>query len=296
MDRIAGRAPQYPDADRGCGIPGQARLLRVDWPLDPSRTHAAVSADRRRTGISGDFHRFVAFGAGGRRNARPAEPAPWPGRSPWGFSSGSFCFCGLGGGVVLWRASRPEFRRIRALHGVFGLGAWSCPVSSGFSTLLWSPMCAAAGPPRWSPGAACWREAFGIHWWDAMCLPVVFWGRLRPLLEDWCGLFPPGSAILRRNHLRVQQWQFLGARTIIADISNILIVAPIFWLAVLFVLVLLRALLRKEWAAAVAWVLLFTVFFAAGSQFAPVVLVGSSDLYWSGCVSADPLRLAGSGG
>ena len=54
-----------------------------------------------------------------------------------------------------------------------------------------------------------------------------------------------------------------------------LIVAPLLWLAALFVLVLLRALLRKEWAAAVAWVLLFTVFSAAGNQFAPVVLVGS---------------------
>ena len=47
------------------------------------------------------------------------------------------------------------------------------------------------------------------------------------------------------------------------------------WLAGLFFLVLLRALLRKEWAAAVAWVLLFTIFAAAGNQFAPDVLVGS---------------------
>ena len=49
--------------------------------------------------------------------------------------------------------------------------------------------------------------------------------------------------------------------------------APIVWLAALFFLVLLRALLRKEWAAAVAWVLLFTVFSAADSQSAPIVLV-----------------------
>jgi len=47
------------------------------------------------------------------------------------------------------------------------------PVSSGLYTLPWSPMCAGAGQPRWSPGVACWREAFGIRWWDAMCLPVV---------------------------------------------------------------------------------------------------------------------------
>jgi len=50
-------------------------------------------------------------------------------------------------------------------------------------------------------------------------------------------------------------------------------------LAILFVLFLLRALLRKEWAAAVAFVLLFTVFFAAQSQFAPVVVVGAL-IYW----------------
>jgi serine/threonine-protein kinase len=68
---------------------------------------------------------------------------------------------------------------------------------------------------------------------------------------------------------------FLGARTIVAGRALALIEALFFWLAALFVLVLLRALLRKEWAAAVAWVLLFTVFSAAGSQFAPDVLVGN---------------------
>ena len=52
------------------------------------------------------------------------------------------------------------------------------PASRGFYTLLWSRMCAAAGPPRWSPGAGCWQEAFGIRWWDMMCLSVVFRGPL----------------------------------------------------------------------------------------------------------------------
>jgi len=70
------------------------------------------------------------------------------------------------------------------------------------------------------------------------------------------------------------EWQFLGASMIIADISTRLIGAPFFWLAALFVLFLFRALLRKEWAAALAWVLLFTVFRPPGAdQFAPVVLV-----------------------
>ena len=59
------------------------------------------------------------------------------------------------------------------------------------------------------------------------------------------------------------------------DISNRVILALFISLAFLFVLFLLRALLRKEWAAAIACVLLFTVFYAPAnrSHFAPVVLV-----------------------
>jgi serine/threonine-protein kinase len=45
--------------------PGQSRVLRVDWPVDPPRTHAAVSAAPRRTGLSGDCHRPVFCHAGG---------------------------------------------------------------------------------------------------------------------------------------------------------------------------------------------------------------------------------------
>ena len=35
--------------------------------------------------------------------------------------------------------------------------------------------------------------------------------------------------------------------------------APFVWFALLFILFVLRVLLRKQWAAAIAWVLLFTV-------------------------------------
>jgi hypothetical protein len=38
---------------------------------------------------------------------------------------------------------------------------------------------------------------------------------------------------------------------------------------------LLRVLLRKQWAAAIAFVLLFTVFYSSTSQFAPVLLVNN---------------------
>ena len=65
----------------------------------------------------------------------------------------------------------------------------------------------------------------------------------------------------------------------IADISGTLIGGPFFWLAALFVLFLLRALLRKEWAAAVAWVLLPTVLVAAGSRFDPVASVDTLSFF-----------------
>jgi hypothetical protein len=55
-------------------------------------------------------------------------------------------------------------------------------------------------------------------------------------------------------------WQLLGARTLIAAISNNLIDALFVSLAFLFILFLLRAVLRKEWAAAAAFVILFTLF------------------------------------
>ena len=101
-----------------------------------------------------------------------------------------------------------------------------------------------------------------------LCATTTGIGRLLWFVPQWLG-YPPtqpfgGSA-----------WQFLGARPIIANISNLFIGAPIFWLAALFVLVLLRALLRKEWAAAVVWVLLFTVFSTAHDQFSAVDLVAT---------------------
>ena len=60
-------------------------------------------------------------------------------------------------------------------------------------------------------------------------------------------------------------WQFLGARTTLADISHMLIVDSFFWLTFLFVLVLLRVLLRKEWIA-IAIMLLFPALGIIGSR------------------------------
>jgi hypothetical protein len=60
-----------------------------------------------------------------------------------------------------------------------------------------------------------------------------------------------------------QLWVFLGARAIVADVAQTLMLAPFFWFALLFVLFVLRVLLRKQWAAAIAWVLFFTVLASA---------------------------------
>jgi serine/threonine-protein kinase len=56
------------------------------------------------------------------------------------------------------------------------------------------------------------------------------------------------------------QWQFLGARTVIADLSNSLILSLFISFVILFTLFLLRALLRKEWVAAIVCILLITFF------------------------------------
>jgi hypothetical protein len=92
-------------------------------------------------------------------------------------------------------------------------------------------------------------------------------GRLAWYVFSWLG-YPPAQPSSGPH------WQFLGARAIVADVAGSLIVAPFLWLTSLFILFLLRALLRKQWAAAVAFVLLGTAMAAAGSRFDPVASVG----------------------
>jgi hypothetical protein len=83
--------------------------------------------------------------------------------------------------------------------------------------------------------------------------------RLGWFIPSWLGYPPPQPS-------SGQQWQFLGARTIIAYVSNSLSLEVLLSLAFLFLLVLLRALLRKEWAAAIAWVFFLTIFFSGGDE------------------------------
>jgi hypothetical protein len=71
------------------------------------------------------------------------------------------------------------------------------------------------------------------------------------------------------------QLQFLGARTIVAGISRNLGISLIASFAFLFVLFLFRALLRKDWAAAVAFVLFLSVMISAGNQYALLAFVAN---------------------
>jgi serine/threonine-protein kinase len=103
--------------------------------------------------------------------------------------------------------------------------------------------------------AGCLLAAF------TLTLPRFAW-----FVPSWLGYPPPQPS-------SGPEWQFLGVRTIVAHVAVSLMFAPFFWLALLFILFLLRTLLRKEWAAALAWVLLFTLFFPL--SFDPVGWAGA---------------------
>jgi len=138
-------------------------------------------------------------------------------------------------------------------------------------------------------------EPFVRRRWPAT---LVSWSRLLaggfrdPLVgrDILAGCFlAPFSAVVERlvrcvaswfGHPRPQPdlgvgWTLLGARAIVADLAIASILATFFWLGALFVLFLLRTLLRKEWVAAVAWVLLFTSVDLVNSEFHPVLEVGA---------------------
>jgi Protein kinase domain len=95
---------------------------------------------------------------------------------------------------------------------------------------------------------------------------AVVLNRLEWFVPSWLGHPPPLP-------LSGPDWQFLGARTIVADISSSFGYELFLALAFLFFLFLFRALLRNEWAAAVAWVLFLSVFFSVGSDSVPVAVV-----------------------
>ena len=107
------------------------------------------------------------------------------------------------------------------------------------------------------------RDVLAGCLWGAFVVAVL---RLEWFIPSWLGYPPP-------QLLASSQGQFLGAHTIIAYMSNALFSWVLLSLAFLFLLVLLRALLRKEWAAAIALAFFLTVFFSGGLDFVSQVEV-----------------------
>jgi serine/threonine-protein kinase len=97
---------------------------------------------------------------------------------------------------------------------------------------------------------------------------ATFLIRLAWFVPSWLG-YPPSQPMTG------PQLQFLGVRTILASISSNLGTSLFAALAFLFVLFLVRVLLRKGWAAAVAFVLFLSVTFAAGNQYALLAFVAN---------------------
>jgi serine/threonine-protein kinase len=123
---------------------------------------------------------------------------------------------------------------------------------------------------RWPATLVSWSRLLAGDFRDPLVgrdvLAGCLWGafvaaaeRLEWFIPSWLGYAPPQPS-------SGQQWQLLGARTTIAYLSNSLFSVVLLSLAFLFLLVLLRALLRKEWAAATAWTFFLTVFLLLGEH------------------------------
>jgi hypothetical protein len=103
------------------------------------------------------------------------------------------------------------------------------------------------------------RDVLAGCLWGAL---LVAMNQLGWFVPSWLGDLPS------QPMTHGADWPFLGARAIIAHISNGLNISLALSFAFLFILFLFRALLRRELAAAVAFVLFFTVFFNAPVLFA----------------------------
>jgi hypothetical protein len=125
---------------------------------------------------------------------------------------------------------------------------------------------------RWPATLVSWSRLLAGGFRDPLVgrdvLAGCLWGtsitallQLRWFVRSWLGDSPPPMTM-------GPVWSLLGARTLLAGMSNGLNIALLFSFSCLFVLFLFRVLLRKEWAAAVASVLFFTVFLNSGGLFA----------------------------
>ena len=130
---------------------------------------------------------------------------------------------------------------------------------------------------RWPATLVSWSRLLAGGLRDPLVgrdvLAGCLWGAFVNVLTRLGWFVPPRFGYPPLQPQLGPQLQFLGARTIIADISNNL--GPWLFVALtfLFVLFLFRALLRTEWVAASAWVVFLAVFFSVGSESVPVALV-----------------------
>jgi serine/threonine-protein kinase len=103
--------------------------------------------------------------------------------------------------------------------------------------------------------------ALGVGW----CLLIM----LRHFEEGWFGRLPPRPMTIGLDPL-------LGARGMIAELLSIVPQEFGFALAFFFLFVLLRLLLRKDWAAAVAFVLILAATWGLSGEYPVVDVIGAA--------------------
>ncbi len=129
---------------------------------------------------------------------------------------------------------------------------------------------------RWPATLVSWSRLLAGGFRDPLVgrdvLVGCLFGAFLTLLSRVAWFVPSWLGDAPTQPLSGPQLQFLGARTIIDSISGGLIISLFIAIAFLFVLFVLRVWLRKDWAAAIAFVLLASlslgspVLFAGGSQ------------------------------
>jgi hypothetical protein len=150
--------------------------------------------------------------------------------------------------------------------GEFGQFLYFLVIGVSFSASLWV-IYIALEPyvrRRWPGALVSWSRLLAGGFRDPLVGRDILFGSLVGAfgiasvrfgwhVPEWLG-YPPLQPYFGVN------WQLLGARPIIADLSNNLLAALVVSFIILFTLFLLRALLRKEWMAAIVCILLITLF------------------------------------
>ncbi len=133
---------------------------------------------------------------------------------------------------------------------------------------------------RWPATLVSWSRLLAGGFRDPVVgrdvLAGCLWGALTAVLfrlpwhlPSWLG-DPPAYAF------SAPVWQLSGMRAIISDLPRCVVISIALPFVGLFLLILLRTLLRKNWAAGVAWVLLCALVAAGASSGWPAVVISLS--------------------